>query len=130
MDSGDVIPGLNEDWTFGGCKAMEWMAGLMMALMLGTGLEKPANYMPFLVLVWIGTTLGLAALRKRFPDEERGVRNLVMASCGFEPIGIPAPARLQPIWSGAPLRSLKENCLFQQLELDQVINKGINSEER
>jgi len=130
MDSGDVIPGLNEDWTFGGCKAMEWMAGLMMALMLGTGLEKPANYMPFLVLVWIGTTLGLAALRKRFPDEERGVRNLVMASCGFEPIGIPAPARLQPIWSGAPLRSLNENCLFQQLELDQVINKGINSEER
>ncbi len=130
MDNGDVIPGLNEDWTFAGCKAMEWMAGLMMALLVGTAFEKPANYMPFLVLVWIGTTLLLATLRKRFPDEERGVRNLVMASCGFEPIGIPSPARLQPVWSGAPLRKLGESCLFVQLGLDEVISKSRESDER
>ena len=97
MDNGDVIPCLNEDWTFAGCKLMEWMAGLMMALMAGTAVEKPANAMPFLVLIMIGTTLVMAMLRKQFPDEERGVRNLVMVSCGFEPIGIPSPAKLQQI---------------------------------
>lgn len=123
MDNGDVIPCLNEDWTFAGCKLMEWMAGLMMALMIGTAIEKPANAMPFLVLVMIGTTLVMAMLRKQFPDEERGVRNLIMVSCGFEPIGIPAPAKLQPVWSGAPIRDLSENTLFRQLELHNVINR-------
>lgn len=123
MDNGDVIPCLNEDWTFAGCKLMEWMAGLMMALMAGTAVEKPANAMPFLVLIMIGTTLVMAMLRKQFPDEERGVRNLVMVSCGFEPIGIPSPAKLQPVWSGAPVRDLPEKSLFRQLELHNVINK-------
>ena len=65
----------------------------------------------------------MAMLRKQFPDEERGVRNLVMVSCGFEPIGIPSPAKLQPVWSGAPVRDLPEKSLFRQLELHNVINK-------
>ena len=128
MDSGDVIPCLNEDWTFGGCKAMEWMAGLTMALMVGSAMHKPANAMPMLVLMMIGTTLSLATLRKKFPDEERGVRNLCMVTCGFEPIGIPAPSRLQPLWSGAPLRQLNNRCLYSQLELDQVIFRDRNAD--
>jgi hypothetical protein len=121
---------LNEDWTFAGCKAMEWMAGLTMALMAGSAMHKPANAMPMLVLVMIGTTISLATLRKRFPDEERGVRNLCMVTLGFEPVGIPAPARLQPVWSGAPLRKLSEQCLYSQLELDEVINKDFESEDK
>jgi hypothetical protein len=124
MDSGDVIPCLNEDWTFAGCKLMEWMAGLTMALMVGASLHKPANAMPFLVLIMIGTTLVIAMMRKRFPDEERGVRNLCMVNLGFEPIGIPAPSKLQPVWSGAPVRELSGKSLFRQLELEKVINKG------
>lgn len=127
MDSGDVIPCLNEDWTFAGCKLMEWMAGLMMALMVGSWLDKPANAMPFLVLILIGTTLTLGMMRKRFPDEERGVRNLCMVTLGFEPIGIPAPAKLQPVWSGAPVRGLSEQSLYRQLELEKIINKGLGS---
>ncbi len=130
MDSGDVIPCLNEDWTFAGCKLMEWMAGLMMALLASTACDKPANAMPFLVLIMIGSTLVIATLRKRFPDEERGVRNLAMVSLGFEPVGIPAPSKLQPVWSGAPVRQLSEKSLFRQLELHTVINKGRESGEQ
>ncbi len=130
MDSGDVIPCLNEDWTFAGCKLMEWMAGLMMALLASTACAKPANAMPFLVLIMIGSTLVIATLRKRFPDEERGVRNLAMVSLGFEPVGIPAPSKLQPVWSGAPVRQLSEKSLFRQLELHTVINKGRESGEQ
>jgi len=130
MDNGDVIPCLNEDWTFAGCKAMEWMAGLTMALMIGSAMHKPANAMPMLVLVMIGTTILLATLRKRFPDEERGVRNLCMVTLGFEPVGIPAPSKLQPVWSGAPLRKLNEQCLYAQLQLDDIINKDLNSEDK
>jgi hypothetical protein len=121
MDSGEVIPGLNEDWTFAGAKMMEWMAGLMTAFMVSTVYQKPAHAMPLLVLVWIGTTLVLALTRKKFPDEERGVMNMVMAACGFEPPGIPAPARLQPLWSGMPTRAMKKGCLYEQLQLDDVI---------
>ncbi len=121
MDGGEVIPGLNEDWTFGGAKLMEWMGGLMTAFMVSTFYAKPAHHMPLLVLIWIGTTLTLALTRKKFPDEERGVRNMCMAACGFAPPGIPAPARLQPLWSGAPIRSLRPLCLYEQLELDSVL---------
>jgi hypothetical protein len=121
MDSGEVIPCLNEDWSFAGAKLMEWMSGLMTAFMVSTAYDKPAHVMPLLVLVWIGTTLVLAVTRKRFPDEERGVRNMVMASCGFAPPGIPAPARIQPLWSGMPMRELSQNCLYEQLRLDEVL---------
>lgn len=50
--------------------------------------------------------------------------NMCMAACGFEPPGIPAPASLQPRWSGAPLRNLSDNKLFVQLHLDAVIAKA------
>jgi hypothetical protein len=107
MDSGDVIPCLNEDWTFGGCKLFEWLAGLTTAFLV--------------ILIWIGTTLGMAMLRKKFPDEERGVRNMCMVACGFEPPGIPAPAKLQPRWSGGRIEILPESCNFQRLELYEVV---------
>ena len=32
MDDGYVIPSLNENWTFAGAKPMEWISGLMAAL--------------------------------------------------------------------------------------------------
>lgn len=120
MDSGDVIPGLNEDWTFAGARPAEWMSGFMTSFLAANMVDKPAQWMPFLVMIWIGTTLGLALLRKKFPDEERGVRNIVMVTCGFEPPGIPAPSKLQPLWSGAPIKAVKEDCLYAQLGLDEL----------
>jgi hypothetical protein len=123
MDGGDVIPGLNEDWTFAGAKPFEWMAGFMTSFLAANMVEKPATWMPILVMIWIGTTLGLALLRKKFPDEERGVRNLVMVTCGFEPPGIPAPSKLQPLWSGGPIKAVKEECLYSQLGLEELRNR-------
>ena len=123
MDDGHVIPCLNEDWTFASAKLIEWMAGMMTAFMVSTAFEKPAHYMPLLILIMIGTTLFLATLRKRFPDEERGVMHLCMTTCGFAPPGIPTPARLQPRWSGGRIEGLTPTCLYEQLELDQVVNK-------
>jgi hypothetical protein len=130
MDDGHVIPALNEDWSFAGAKLMEWMAGVTTAFMASTAFEKPAHFMPLLVIIMIGTTLLLAQLRKRFPDEERGVRNLFMTACGFAPPGIPAPAKLQPRWSGGRIYSLNNSCLFVQLELDNVVNKPREDERR
>ena len=123
MDSGSVIPGLNEDWTFAGCKPFEWLAGFMTSFLVANMVDKPATWMPILVMIWIGTTLSLAFLRKKFPDEERGVRNLVMVTCGFEPPGIPAPAKLQPLWSGAPIKNVKKDCLYEQLGLEELKNR-------
>lgn len=123
MDDGHVIPALNEEWTFAGAKLMEWMAGVTTAFMASTAFEKPAHYMPLLVLIMIGTTLMLSTLRKKFPDEERGVMHLFMTNCGFAPPGIPAPARIQPRWSGGRISMLAEKCLYMQLELDAVVNK-------
>lgn len=121
MDDGHVIPALNEDWSFAGAKLMEWMVGVMTAFLCSNLFEKPAHYMPLLVLIMIGTTLCLASLRKQFPDEERGVMNLFMTTCGFAPIGIPAPARLQPRWSGGRISSPKGACLYVQLGLEAVL---------
>jgi len=130
MDNGDVIPSLNEDWSFAGAKLFEWLGGLMTAFMVSTAFNKPAHYMPILVLIWIGVTLSLALLRKKFPDEERGVRNMCLAACGFEPPGIPPPSKLQPIWSGGPLRILSERCLYSQLDLDSVLFRVREEEQR
>ncbi len=130
MDNGEVIPCLNEDWTFAGCKLFEWMAGLTSAFLASALVDKPAQHMPMLVLIWIGITLGLATMRKKFPDEERGVRNVCMVACGFEPPGIPAPSKLQPRWSGAPIRKLNPLSLYMQLELDAVVNKPRNKDPR
>lgn len=123
MDDGHVIPSLNEDWTFASAKAMEWMAGVTTAFLVSSAFEKPAHFMPLLILVAIGVTLFLATLRKKFPDEERGVMHLCMTTCGFAPPGIPTPARLQPRWSGGRISTLKPTCMYMQLELDWVVNK-------
>ena len=121
MDSGDVIPGLNEDWNFGGAKLMEWAAGLVMFMMANEFFfTNTAKSMPILLMVWIATTFGLANIRKKFPDEERGIRNVMMVLMGFPPPGIPVPAVLQPVWSGAPLRELPVLCDYRVLELDKV----------
>ena len=122
MDDGSVIPGLNEEWSVAGAKLLEWMTGVTTAFLVSSFIDKPATAMPLLVIIMIGTTLGLSNMRKRFPDEERGVMNLVMTSLGFQPIGIPAPSRLQPRWSGGRISSLPEKCPFVTLNLDSVIN--------
>lgn len=125
MDNGHVIPSLNEDWSFAGAKLMEWMAGLMAAMLVSLLFDqgKVGQAMPLLVATLIGTALFLSTLRRRFPDEERGVRNLIMTVCGFPPPGIPAPSRLQPRWSGGRMLELSPMCLFKQLELDQVLER-------
>lgn len=120
MDNGEVIPGLNEDWTFLNCKVFEWMSGFMVALLASTLLDKPAKAIPFLLLIMIGSTLTLSMLRRKFPDEERGVANLFFVSCGFPPPRIPTPAKLQPLWSGGRIRSVREETLYAQLGLEAL----------
>ena len=76
--------------------------------------------MPMLGLVLVGTTFGMATLRKQYPDEERGIRNAAMVAMGMPPPGIPAPASIQPNWSGAPMRGVQENSYYAQLGLVDV----------
>jgi hypothetical protein len=122
MDNGEEIPGLNEDWTFAGAKLMEWVSGFVMFMIVSEMAKlNPASSMPILLVVWLGTTLGLAALRKKYPDEERGVRNAVCVALGFAPPGVPAPASVMPYMSGAPLRKFKENSYFEQLRLAEAL---------
>ena len=121
MDNGEEIPGLNEDWTFGGAKLFEWIAGFMMMLIAAeVVVDNAGRSMPLLVVIMVITTSGLASLRRSFPDEERGVRNLAMVTCGFSPPGLPTPAALQPLWSGAPLQELNGTTHFMQLGLHEV----------
>ena len=130
MDNGEVIPGLNEDWTFAGCKAMEWAAGFVMMLVFSElFFTKPAKQMPYLMTVWMMTTLTLASVRRQFPDEERGLRNYLMTALGFCPPYIPAPARLQPLWSGAPMRKMDEKNKLVSLGLDKVLDQKLHGEE-
>lgn len=121
MDDGYVIPGLNEDWTLGGAKLFEWIAGFCMALVFSeVFVSKMARQMPLLGAILVGTTFGLAALRRRFPDEERGVRNFFMVAMGACPPGLAAPSSIQPLWSGSPLRALDEKTNYMQLGLDKL----------
>ena len=130
MDNGEEIPGLNEDWTFAGAKLFEWIAGFM-ALLIASELfvSNAGRSMPLLVMIMVGTTFGLASLRRSFPDEERGVRNLIMVTLGFAPPNIPNPAQIQPQWSGAPLRELDEKTNFVQLGLEQIFTEYNEEEE-
>ncbi len=124
MDNGEEIPGLNEDWMFAGAKLFEWMAGFMSMLIASElFVGNASRSMPILVMVMVGTTFGLASVRRNFPDEERGVRNLVMVSLGFEPPGIPKPADIQPVWSASPIRELDEKTNFMELGLDEIFQK-------
>ena len=122
MDNGEVIPGLNEDWMLAGAKLSEWVGGFMAFIIASEVLftDKMARSMPLLLLVGALTTFGMAALRRAFPDEERGIRNAALTSVGIAPPGVPAPAAIQPIWSGAPLRELNPKTKFRQYGLDAV----------
>ena len=123
IDNGHVIPGLNESWTLLGAKASEWMSGLVAFMLVYNLPDKPLRYMPVLLGVFVATAVGMAALRRRFPDEEKGMRNYAAMMIGIQPPGIPAPAYMQPIWSGAPLRALPEESEFMQLGLTEVLEK-------
>jgi hypothetical protein len=121
MDNGEVIPGLDEGWSFAGAKAFEWLSGAAVLLILTETVDSIPRAMPLLFASMLGTTLGLAALRRLFPDEERGLRNKLMTMIGMVPPGIPACARLQPVWSGAPIRTLKATKQFEVLELEAAL---------
>ena len=121
MDDGYVIPGLNEQWTLGGARLMEWIAGVCMSLVVSEiFMTKMARQTPVLACILVGTTFGLAALRRQFYDEERGVRNFCMVAMGICPPSLPAPASLQPVWSASPMRALSEQSNYMQLGLDQL----------
>ena len=120
MDDGYVIPALGEGWSFAGARGMEWVAGLVAAMLCSELVTTPVRAMPLLMAIAVGTPLILASLRKQFPDEERGLRNAAMVALGFEPPGIPKPAPMQPIWSGAPTTELPEECEFNTLGLHAV----------
>jgi hypothetical protein len=131
VDNGEVIPGLNEEWTLGGAKLFEWIAGFMMFIIASElFFTNTGRAMPQLMMIWMATTFGLAALRRTVPDEERGVRNKVMTALGIAPPGIPAPASLQPYWSGAPMRHMKKDSLFVELQLDVVLDTTEDGKER
>ncbi len=117
-----VIPNLNEDWTLMGAKLNEWSCGLMSFLICSEFFDKPARAAPVLIGIMVGVTLGLAMLRRRFPDEEKGMRNFAFSSIGIAPPGIPTPANMQPTWSGAPLRALDESKEFVTLKLQEMLD--------
>lgn len=122
MDNGEVIVGLNEDWNLGGAKIGEWVGGFMMFIIASElFFTNIGRNMPWLMLIWITTTFGMSALRRSYPDEEKGLMNAGMTAVGFPPPGIPTPAILQPYWSGAPLRSLRKDSALVQLGLDQIV---------
>ena len=120
FDDGEVLPGLNESWTFMGANAMEWACGLVVFLLISLFAESPARAMPFMLAGWVMTTVTLASLRKSFPDEQRGVRNAIGTACGFPPQDIPMPSSMQPVWSPAPLRDVPEDSKFAKLGLGQL----------
>jgi hypothetical protein len=122
MDNGEEIQGLNEGWTFMGCKPMELGAGLMMFMCVKEIFFKNevSVGMPFMLTAWVLTSVGLRSIRLVVPDEERGVRNFTMVLMGFAPPGIPAPALIRDFWSGSRLKELAPTSRFQELGLDRI----------
>lgn len=122
MDDGYVIPRLNENWTFAGATPMEWSSGLVAGILAQElFFANMGRNMPFILLIIVLVPVALATLRKTFPDEERGVRNCLMVKMGFVPTDIPAPAVMQPVWSGLPMRALDENREFEKLGLETAL---------
>lgn len=128
-DNGEVIQGLDETWTFMGGTVLEWGAGLVVFFIISLFAESPSRAMPFMLMGWIVTVTSLASVRHLHPDQERGVRNAVMTSCGFPPPGIPKPAKLQPVWSGCPILEMPRNKRFMKLGLDHLFPKYDPTEE-
>jgi len=121
MDNGEVIPGLNENWTFAGANAMEWMSGFVVFIMSTEMFDKISRSMPLLIIIWLATTFFLASMRRMFPDEERGLRNFLMVKVGLTPMNLPDPSELQPLWAGTPMHSLRQGAHFNTLDLDGML---------
>lgn len=119
-DSGEVLPGLNENWTFLGANPIEWGCGFVVFIIISLFGNSPATMMPFMLIGWVSTTVTLANMRRVFPDEERGLRNALLTACGICPPDIPPPSRLQPVWSPCPVQELPENSQFVKLGLDRM----------
>lgn len=121
MDNGEEIQGLDEGWTFLGAKLMEWAAGFC-AFMIASELffTNMGRNVPILIAIWIGSTVGMARLRKMYPDEERGIANHLLTMMGFAPPGIPRPSSLQPRWSGGRLREPAEESFYVLLKLNEI----------
>ena len=127
MDNGEVITGLSDEWTLGGAKLTEWIAGFTVFILASEMFfTSVARMMPVLLGIWLTTTYGLATLRRAFPDEERGIRNAALTAVGIEPPGIPAPAILQPYWSGAPVQSLSATSEFVRLGLEEAMQPEVD----
>jgi hypothetical protein len=130
MDNGEELSMLNEPWTFMGVRLNEWIIGFMtMILILGITGAKGPGIMPIVIGAGVFCSYGAAILRSRFPDEERGLRNFAMLKLGFAPTGIPTPSELQPYWSGAPIRKLKDTTRYQELGLDDLFEKDLNEDQ-
>ena len=122
MDSGEEIQGLNEGWTFMGCKPMELGSGFMAFMMVKEIFfqNEVSVGMPFMLASWIFTSFSLRSIRMMVPDEERGVRNFAMVLMGFSPPGIPAPAVIRDLWSGCRVREISPESRFSELGLDKL----------
>jgi hypothetical protein len=121
MDDGHVIQGLGDQWHFAGARLTEWIAGFVSGILVMEFVYSgKSDGMPIVLGTMIFVTLSLSQLRRKYPDEERGLRNHVMSAVGVQPPGIPAPANLQPIWSGAPVRVLNPKSSFVELGLGDV----------
>ncbi len=121
MDDGYVVQNLGEPWTFAGARLFEWTCGLAVGFIAQEMfLPNLGSSMPIFLGLIIGTTLLMVQLRKNYPDEERGLMNHLISSLGFLPPNIPAPANLQPLWSGAPMRELDPKREFIELGLMEV----------
>lgn len=120
MDNGEVLVGLEEDWTFLGANLAEWVAGLIVFLLISLFGASPTKVMPLMLAGWLITTVSLAGLRRSYPDEQRGLRNALMTWCGVPPTGIPAPSALQPVWSNCPVRELPADSEFMALGFDKM----------
>jgi hypothetical protein len=121
MDNGEVLQGIEEDWNFMGANVMEWSVGFVAFLMISLFARSPARAMPFMLAGGVLTTTTLAALRRTYPDEQRGLTNAALTTCGFPPPGVPAPAVLQPVWSGAPLKDIGKDTKFKKVGLDKLL---------
>jgi len=131
MDNGEVIPNLDEPWTLAGATLMEWVSGFTMAIMvMELFFGTTAKYMPVLVVVLLGTTFGLAVLRRGFPDSHKGVANSLIVMLGSTPPGLPAPAQFQPEWSASPLKSYPDEKEWVELSLDLVFPVEPEEEEQ
>lgn len=121
MDNGEVIPNLDKPWEFLMARIHEWLSGMIFALIVNEiFLTDAINAMPLIFGIMVLSTYGLASARLKFPDGTRGFVNWCSVKIvGKAPTSIPAPSELQPVWSGAPIRRLKENTLFMQLGFDE-----------